>query len=269
MKQQIERVVLPLEAVSDIATAIDTAARLAGNWQVPLYAVFIQDEDVWHLAGLPFARQFSVGGGPEALTREHVEAHFRAFAERTREAVAAAAARHRAEWSFATVHGTLAAAELGAHDFIVASALTRPIGRYFRLPRRSRRPPGSPRSLLRARRDWRSGGGSVLALLNRRDPAAARLIEIAASLAILGGGKLTVLASPDPLGPAGLAAWVAEILAGQSLALSTEMAPLDAADLRRRVVALDCHLVAIADDHAGFEACFAECDILTVGTPPA
>jgi hypothetical protein len=268
MKHRIDRVVLPLEAVSDIATAIDTAARLAGSWQVPLYAVFIQDEDVWHLAGLPFARQFSLSAGAEALTREHVEAHFRAFAERTREAVAAAAARHRAEWSFATVHGTLAAAELGAHDFIVASALTRPIGRHFRLPRRSRRPPGSPRSLLRARRDWR-GGGSVLALVHRRDAAAARLIEFAAAFAVMGAGKLTVLAGPDPSGQAALAAWVAEVLADQSVALSTEMAPLDPVDLRRRVTALDCHLVALADDHAGFEACFAECDILTVGTPPA
>ena len=267
MKQKIDRVVIPLEAAADITTALDTAVQLADRWQVPLYAVFIEDEQLWHLAGLPFARQVSLLAGGEKLERAHIEAHFRAFAERTRAAVAAAAARRRVKWSFATVHGSLAAADLGEHDFVVATAVMRPIGRHFRLPRRSRRPPTSPRSLLRVRRDWQSGG-SVMAILKRRDAGAARLLDLAAEIARLGSGTLHVLATPDRSGVAGLHAWVGNVLEGHRLELATELSRLDPAELRQRLIALDCRLVAIADEHADLEACFAECDVLTVGALP-
>ena len=42
-------------------TAIDTAARLAARWRVPLHGVFIEDEELIGLAGLPFARQVTLG----------------------------------------------------------------------------------------------------------------------------------------------------------------------------------------------------------------
>ena len=63
MTQDIERVVVPLDAASETATAIDTAARLAARWQVPLHGVFIEDEELIGLAGLPFARQVTLGAG--------------------------------------------------------------------------------------------------------------------------------------------------------------------------------------------------------------
>jgi hypothetical protein len=263
-RQRIERIVLPLDTAAEIVTAIDTAVRLAERWHVPLAAVFVEDEELWQLAGLPFARQVTLLAGSEALTRADVTAHFRAFEERIRQAVASAAARHHVEWTFATVHGSLGAAGLGEHDFIVAGAATRPIGRHFRLKRRSRRPPDSAHSLLLARRDWLSGG-SVMAILKRRDAAAMRLLNLAGEIAGFGAGRLDVLAAPDPAGPAALAAWVADVLEGHSLELATEMARLDPDGVRHRLVTLDCRLVALAEDHAELDACFAECDVLTVG----
>jgi len=41
MTQEIKRVLVPLDVSSETAAAIDTAARLAARWQVPLRGVFI------------------------------------------------------------------------------------------------------------------------------------------------------------------------------------------------------------------------------------
>src|SRR5207247_6701249 len=99
MTQRIRRIVVSFDAASETRIAIDTAARLAARWGVPLHGVFIEDEELIRLTGLPFARQVTLGTGPEALTRDHVENHFRAFAERARRELAAATDRHRVKWS--------------------------------------------------------------------------------------------------------------------------------------------------------------------------
>src|SRR5271165_2705739 len=113
MTQGIERVVVPLDAATETSTAIDTAARLAALWRVPLHGVFVEDEELIGLAGLPFARQITLGTGPEPLTKDHVEDYFRAFAERARLELAAAAERRGVEWSFETVRGPLTPDTLG------------------------------------------------------------------------------------------------------------------------------------------------------------
>src|SRR5262245_4169325 len=133
MIQEIERVILPLDAASESGAAIDTAARLAARWQIPLHGIFIEDEELIGLAGLPFARQVTLGLGVEPLTRNQVEDYFHAFAERARRDLAAAAERHHAKWSFDTVRGPLTPDVFGAvHDFVVAGASSRPIGGHFR-----------------------------------------------------------------------------------------------------------------------------------------
>src|SRR5437660_11638103 len=101
MTQGIKRVVVSLDAASETGTAIDTAARLAAHWRIPLHGVFIEDEELIGLAGLPFARQVTLGTGLEPLTRDLVGDHFRAFAERVRREFSAAADRHGVKSSFA------------------------------------------------------------------------------------------------------------------------------------------------------------------------
>jgi hypothetical protein len=137
MMQPIKQVVVSLDAVSEADPAIDTGARLAARWRVPLHGVFIEDEELIGLAGLPFARQVTLATGLEPLTKDHIEDHFRAFAERLQRELAAAAARHGVEWSSEVVRGPLAAAALGGeHDFVVAGAATRPVGDHFRIASR-------------------------------------------------------------------------------------------------------------------------------------
>jgi len=242
----IKRVVVPLDAASETATAIDTAARLAARWRVPLHGVFVEDEALIGLAGLSFVDQVVLAGGRQPLTKEHIEDHYRAFAERARRDLAAAAARHRLEWSFAVVRGPLVAAAIGeaTDDFLVAGASTRPIGGHFRVAS-----PWWPaaatiaRPLLLARRAWETSG-SVLTLLRRKSPEAARMLDLAAQIAGFGGGALTVLAAPD-LAEEEVAAWLAELLAGHAFDLHTERAASEPAALRRQILELDCRLLVL------------------------
>ena len=272
MTQEIERVVVPLDAASETGTAIDTAARLAARWRVPLHGVFIEDEELIGFAGLSFARQVTLGAGLEPLTKDQVEDHFRASAERARRELAAAADRHGVKWSFEVVRGPLAPDTLGGeHDFVVAGAATRPIGDHFRISSRCwswlaliARP------FLLAKREWDTGG-SVFTLLRRRGPQSARTLDIAAQIAGFHGGTLTVAGTPDLAGSDDFAEWVSALLEGHSLSLQTEPAETEPAALRQRIIELDCRLLVLeaseADAQPGELREFVEhlaCDVLII-----
>jgi hypothetical protein len=246
MTQGIKRVVVSLDAAAETGTAIDTAARLAARWRVPLHGVFIEDEELIGLAGLPFARQVTLGTGLEPLTRDHVEDHFRAFAERVRRELSAAADRHGVKWSFEVGRGPLAADILGGEDdFVVIGAMTRPIGGYFCVASRCWLWTATiSRPFLLAKREWESGG-SVFALLRRRGPQSARTVDIAAQIAAFGGSNLTVAATPDLARSDDFAVWVSGLLEGRSLNLQTEPVAPEPAALRQRIIDLDCRLLVL------------------------
>jgi len=246
MTQDIKRVIVPLDASSETGTAIDTAARLAARWRVPLHGVFIEDEELIGLAGLPFARQVTLGVGLEPLTKGQVEDDFRAFAERARRELAEVAERHEVQWSFETVRGPLTPDMLdGENDFVVAGAASRPIGDHFRIAARSWSwMTVVARPFLLAKRQWETGG-SVLALLCRQDPKSARALEVASQIAGFRGGTLTVSASPGLAGSDDFSAWVSQLLGDRSLSLQSEPAATQPAALRQRIIELDCRLLVL------------------------
>jgi nucleotide-binding universal stress UspA family protein len=243
MKSGVERIVVSLDAASENATAIDTAASLAAHWDAHLHGVFVEDEDLLNLAGLPFARQITLHSGAEPLTAEEVERHLRAAAETARQALGAAAARHGVKSSFEVIRGSpreLLGTSEG--DFVVACSVTRPIGAHFRVECCWWSSIGiAPGSFLLARCPWNIAG-SVLALLRDREPASARVLEAAARLAEVKGGVLTVLA---PFGSQGFDQWITGRLAPYSLRLQIELAPPDLPALHNRISELDCRLLVV------------------------
>jgi hypothetical protein len=271
MTQPIKRIVVSLDAVSESGPAIDTAARLAARWRVPLHGVFLEDEELIDLAGLPFARQVTLATGLGPLTKDHIEDHFRAFADRLRRELAEAASRHGVEWSFEVARGPLAAALGGESDFVVAGAASRPVGDHFRISSRWWSLTAIiARPFLLAKRQWETGG-SVFALLRRRGPQSARMLEIAAQIAGICRATLTVAGPPDLAGTDDFAAWVSELLEGHSVGLQTESAAIEPAALRQRIIELDCRLLileASADEARPEELReFVEplaCDVLVV-----
>jgi hypothetical protein len=134
MTEPIERIILALDATVDTSTAIDTAMRLAGRAKARLHAIFVEDEELLSLAGLPVARQITAGAKPARLTIEDVELQLRAAALRAREEIVVAARTHSLECSFDTVRGSvgLALANTSERDLVVAGAVARPVAGHFR-----------------------------------------------------------------------------------------------------------------------------------------
>jgi nucleotide-binding universal stress UspA family protein len=264
----IERVIVPLDAASESLTAIDTAARLAAHAEAQLHGIFVEDEDLLHLARLPFARQFTLGAGAEQLTTEHVELHLRIAAERARRELFAAAERHGVTCSFEIVRGASESALTGAseRDLVVACALTRPIAGHFRVECRWWSSiEAMPGPFLLARHAW-SANGSVVMLLRDRGPASVRLLEAAAQIADAADTLLTVICPPAIARAERFEQWIADRLAGHPVRLQVEIAPAEPAALRQRLGELDCRLLAIgagSDPLRDFVERYT-CDILIV-----
>jgi hypothetical protein len=248
--QSIERVVVPLDIASDSRAAIDMAARLAARWHVSLRGVFLEDEELLSLAALPFARQVTLAAGVEPLTRRQLDEHFRIAADRARGELRAAAERHGIDWSFEVARAPLAADRemIGEHDFVVAGAATRPLGGYFQTASRWWSPlETGAHPVLLAQCEWRRGG-SVVALLRHRGAPSARALDLAAQLADLAGGSLTVAGTAELVAAEGFAAWLAGALGDNRPAPRTEPLGVEAAELRRRMVELDCRLLVVEAD---------------------
>jgi hypothetical protein len=246
MKGTIDRVVVPLDAASETHAAIDTAARLARRWHARLHGVFVEDQDLLHLARLPFASQVSLGFGIERLTAEHVRDQLRAFAAAAQRELALAARHHAVEWSFEIapeVDGATGFAVSG-RDLLVAGSLTRPIGRYFRVECRWWQVLHAEQtSFLLVRQEW-AASGAVVALLHDREPASQRVIETAAQCAEAAGGILTVAGAAALIGP-GFRAWLAERLAPYAVRVQVELVPDDPAALFDYFAASDCQLLVL------------------------
>lgn len=250
MSDGIERVVVPLDAASEMRNAIAVAARLAARAKVRLHGVFIEDEDLLRLAQLPFARHVTFGADAGRLSAKEIERQLRSAAERIRREFAAAARHNRIEWSFEVVRLAADAPLVAAteRDLVVAGALTRPIGQHFRTEWRwwsSVERISGP--LLLAQRDW-SASGPVLAVIRDRGAGSARLLAMAAQLAEAVGSALTVICPSQLAGEQGFAKWVTEQIKPYSVPLQIELAPAEPAELDRRIAELRCRVLAV---HAG------------------
>jgi hypothetical protein len=246
MTGAIERIVVALEAASENRTAIDTAARLAARWKTRLHGVFVEDDDLIRLAHLPFARQVTLGFGVETLNLQQARRQMHAFAERARRDLAAAARRHRVEWSFEIVHGATAAGGVVATtDLFVAGTSTRPIGGHFRVECRwwSVGEP-VPAAFLLAHREWHSHS-AVAALLHGSDTSSERLVTVAARLAEANDSRLAVFCTPGLADTNGFKAWLDGCLSDHAVTAEVDLIPGEPSVLYRRIAELDCRIVAL------------------------
>lgn len=246
MSRPIERVVVTLDAAADNRTSIDTAVRLAAHTKASLHGVFIEDEELLHLANLPFARQITVGVGAEPLTREAVELQLQAQAERARRDLVAAASRHGVNCSFEIVRGAsgIAVACASEHDLVVAGGQTRPVAGHFRVERRWSVTKAIAGPVLLARTSW-TRQGSVVTLLRDRDAASARLLEAAAQIAAANNYMLNVICTAAVAGTEGFDDWIADRVSAHGVRVEIEVASLDPGVLHGRLGQLGCRLLAL------------------------
>jgi nucleotide-binding universal stress UspA family protein len=123
---EARRILVGIDVSAASLDALSAAATIAARLGSELAGVFVEDEDLLRLAGLPFAGIVRVPGGRrEPLDRASAEAALRAVASRAREALERTASHHRLACSFRVRRGRvvpelLAAAE-GA-DLVVLGA---------------------------------------------------------------------------------------------------------------------------------------------------
>ena len=249
----IERIVVPLDAVSENRLAIDTAVQLAASVKAPLHGVFVEDKELLHLAGLPFARQVTLGGRVQPFTTEDAELHLQAEAERARRELLATAKRHRVTCSFEIARGTssTAVSRVSKHDLVVAGALTRPVVRYFRVEQRWWSSiDATPGPFLLARNAW-SAPGSVVILLRDRGATSLRIFEAAAQVAVAKDCALTIICSPATASAEGFEKWVADQVRQYPIRVEFEVAALEPTDLGERLSKLGCQLLAFEAGIAG------------------
>ena len=102
------RIVVALDASAPGKTALEAAAGLAARLEAELLAVFVEDLDLLHLAGLPFACEI---GYPSAIRREldvsAMERTLRLLADEARRSVALVAERVPLKWTFEVARGSL------------------------------------------------------------------------------------------------------------------------------------------------------------------
>jgi hypothetical protein len=243
----IERILVILDAAAETNAAISAAVRLAAQSRVPLHAVFIEEEDLLTLAALPIVRHFVPGGGRATLTGAEIELHWRAAAARAHDDLLAAASAQALECSFEVVRGTVEAALAAAGEggLIVAGALTRPIAGHFRVQSPWLTTLETRSGALLLARQGIGSKGDVVALLRERNATAARLLQTAARLAELGGTRLTIIASPTLAAGKGLRNWISGQLEPALPLPEIEPAPSETSALARRILELDCRVLAI------------------------
>jgi len=122
------RILVALDESPHSAAALTAAATLASELDAELAGLFIEDVNLQHLVGLPFAREFSLlSGVGQPLRQWDVERAWRREAETLQHQLAEAAGRLHLRWSFRVARGRVAAevkTQAQASDLIVLGKRT-------------------------------------------------------------------------------------------------------------------------------------------------
>ena len=104
------RIWVALDESPRSAAALTAAAVLAEELDAELAGLFVEDVNLQHLFGLPFAREFSVlTGAGRPLSQGDVERTWRRQAATLQRLLAEAAGRQRLRWSFRVARGRVSA----------------------------------------------------------------------------------------------------------------------------------------------------------------
>ena len=168
------RVLVALGTASGGTRILETGAGLAAALGARLEGLFVEDADLVHLAGLPFARELSaVTGAWRGLALDEIERALHLEAAKLERLFADVARRAQVPWSFATARGRL-----------VAVAAAREAELTVLAGRAAVPGPGE-----------RHGGRGSLAVVFDGSAASFRALEVAGRLADALGRELRVLVS--------------------------------------------------------------------------
>jgi nucleotide-binding universal stress UspA family protein len=126
-----------LDASTHSLAALKAAAELAASLHAELIGLFVEDENLLHLAGLPFAHEVRTpSAASEPIDSDKMEQDLHLQASQARYALEEAAERVNARWSFKVVRGqvtTAVLAEALKADLLAMGRVSRPLRRRSRL----------------------------------------------------------------------------------------------------------------------------------------
>ena len=132
MTKRIRRVIVGLDPAAQSRALLEAAVELAGQMQAEILGLFVENQDLLHFAGLPFAREVGFESATRrALDIESMERSLRALAREARQALESAAEGTQVQWSFRVVRGAPAAELLAAaeeSDLVIANLEAPPEG---------------------------------------------------------------------------------------------------------------------------------------------
>ncbi len=254
---RIRRILVALDSATAGGTTLEIAADLAAAQACELSGLFIEDQDLLHLAELPFAREIQLGKAiSRALAPELLLQDLRAQAALARSATQRQAERCRLSWSFQVTRGRGEEAVLlaaAAGDMI---AIARGFGALAQIGRLSRRlrliAVRAPGPILLTGEPAVSRSGPVL-LPYDASPAARSMLAIAADLARARRQVLEILLLGDAAGTENLVAdRLRATAAGRPLPTLRFWTPRDCAAALRRLLDADRGLLVLPVDATCF-----------------
>ncbi|MFZ2467872.1 MAG: hypothetical protein WAW54_05710, partial [Parvibaculum sedimenti] len=132
------RIVVGLDTNTAAREALSLAARLAASVDARLKGVFVEDENLLSLCGLPFAREISFSGEVRQIDHERMLRAIRAQAETARRVLQRIASETHVDWSFDIARGrplaSLAASVTSEDTLVIRSpeGTAREVGRAVR-----------------------------------------------------------------------------------------------------------------------------------------
>jgi nucleotide-binding universal stress UspA family protein len=200
LEPTIRRILVGLDASLHSLAALEAASELAGALKAELVGIFVEDVNLLHLAGLPFAREFRyLSSADRPLDSPSMERELRIQAEQVRQTLAGVAERRQLRWSFRVVRGQVATELLTAAqeaDLLALGRASWALTRRVRLGTTARVVAAqAPRPVLLLQQ-----GHAIcqpVQLVYDGSPTARRALATAAQLAALTGSHLTVMLVMD------------------------------------------------------------------------
>jgi len=197
---KIQRILVALDASTHSLAALQAAAGLAAALQAELIGLFVEDENLLHLAGLPFAHEvLSPSATRQRMSSHKMEQQLRLQAWQARQALEAAAERVNARWHFRIIRGQVTDSVLKAAleaDLLALGRVSRPLSPRTRLGSTARAAStGTNRSVLIVQHG-RDLSYPVLVTYDG-SPRARQALETATKMAQASGGELNVLLISD------------------------------------------------------------------------
>lgn len=122
---KIRRIIVELESAPRSRAKLEVAAKLAAQMEAELVGMFVEDINLLHFAGMPFAREVCLASATRRpLDVEGMERSLRALASEAQRTLAMVAGRIPVRWSFRVARGTAGAELLAAAthaDLVIAN----------------------------------------------------------------------------------------------------------------------------------------------------